>query len=796
MAIIVRQTVRYAPSGSGTSITLSTSSSPALTTTLAGSLLVIAINTGQGSWPPSSIVDSAGNTWGVIKTDNSASSQFVAILATTGTNPSPITSVTVTMNSTEYFALVFYELTGAHMTAFQQVGASASSNGSTTAATTTATSTPSRADDLAISAVAWGELSASATADSSQAFTGPGTGQVNNFASNSQTGFSDKISSSTLQLTAAAAQTFTTTLPATTYAGWAAAIALFQSLAADGSGTLTTDTSSVTPSSTGNTITFTYTAATGDTNAGAVTLVVPAGWSAPSTTGANAGYTTASSTGTIGTLSVASQTITIPSVTLTAGQTITITYGSTASSGPGATATSSTGVQTWQAQEKSASGGTLTNLASSPSINVAPLVNINVNDTPAVTDSPALNISGYTYSVAVADASAIIDNPVLDIPGAPRNINVNDTSATTDQVAVVGLPPVTGYLAWYDPSDASSITSSSGLVSQLSDKSANAHHLTASGTARPTTGTKTINGLNVLDFNGGANYLVSANITQAQPVTIFVVGQKNSTTLTNTNDQIIGNNASSPTIYERGTGAWAFYAGTEQGTTAADTRAHLWDAVFNSASSSLNIDSIQSSTGNRGSTGWSSNSINVGNSLGMNTGWPGQVAEIIIYPSALSGTDRALVETYFVTKWFTSSAAVSDTTSLVENISLVLSSPSISVSDTTGVTENVVVINATNTPLISVNDTTTVVDSVQVSFGDSITVSNSSAISELTLVSIQGISDLMIAASDGVGVTESGLVSIVSLVLSIAVSDVVNTNESLALLRMLAVVSRFMEFFE
>src|SRR5207245_2400473 len=99
---------------------------------------------------------------------------------------------------------------------------------------------------------------------------------------------------------------------------------------------------------------------------GTVTLVVPSGWSAPSTTGANAGYTTASA----GTLSVSSQTITVSSLTLAGGSTFTITYGSTAGGGPGATATSSTGAQTWQAQAKSTSAGSLTNLASSPSITV------------------------------------------------------------------------------------------------------------------------------------------------------------------------------------------------------------------------------------------------------------------------------------------------------------------------------------------------------------------------------------------------------------------------------------------
>src|SRR5207237_1013213 len=117
---------------------------------------------------------------------------------------------------------------------------------------------------------------------------------------------------------------------------------------------------------TGRTITFTYTVAAGGISNGSVTLDVPAAWSAPSTTGVNAGYTTASS----GTVSVLSQKITVSSLTLAGGATFTIVYGSTAGGGPGATATSTTGAQTWQAQEKSISGGSLANLGSSPSITV------------------------------------------------------------------------------------------------------------------------------------------------------------------------------------------------------------------------------------------------------------------------------------------------------------------------------------------------------------------------------------------------------------------------------------------
>jgi len=123
--------------------------------------------------------------------------------------------------------------------------------------------------------------------------------------------------------------------------------------AANGDGTLTVLPASVVAGSTGNTLTFTYTAATGGLSSGAIELTVPNGWSAPSTTGSNAGYTT-SSTGTVG---VAGQVITVSGVTLAGGATATITYGSKASSGPGATATTSAGLGTWATREKSTSGG-------------------------------------------------------------------------------------------------------------------------------------------------------------------------------------------------------------------------------------------------------------------------------------------------------------------------------------------------------------------------------------------------------------------------------------------------------
>ncbi|HEY5059098.1 MAG TPA: Ig-like domain-containing protein [Gaiellaceae bacterium] len=155
---------------------------------------------------------------------------------------------------------------------------------------------------------------------------------------------------------------------ASTAAGTLTALAVSPSInvyASDGSGTLSVMPATVGFASPGNTETFTYAADSGGTSNGAVWVVVPAGWSAPSTTPGNAGFTVPST----GTVSIAARTIKVTGVTLAAGATLTITYGSGA---PGATAPAAAGPAVWQTQSKAATGGTLTNLGSSPSIAVAP----------------------------------------------------------------------------------------------------------------------------------------------------------------------------------------------------------------------------------------------------------------------------------------------------------------------------------------------------------------------------------------------------------------------------------------
>ena len=245
------------------------------------------------------------------------------------------------------------------------------------------------------------------------------------------------------------------------YTALAASPSISVDNAPHGSGTLTTSTNTVERLSTGNTVTFTYTAATGGLTSGAVTVDVPTGWSAPSTTGSANGYATSSA----GTVSVAGRTITVASLTLAGGGTVTITYGSTASGGSGADAPSISGAQSWSAQQKSTSGGSLTNLAVSPSITVQ-------DTTPPTFSSASVDGTSLTITLNEAlDGSSTPAGSAFTVArngsgmAAPTNVVVSGTTVTLtlaapirngDTVTVAYAQPGTGRIKDIAGNDAAS----------------------------------------------------------------------------------------------------------------------------------------------------------------------------------------------------------------------------------------------------------------------------------------------------------------------------------------------------
>jgi hypothetical protein len=225
--------------------------------------------------------------------------------------------------------------------------------------------------------------------------------------------------------------------------------------------------------------------------------------------------------------------------------------------------------------------------------------------------------------------------------------------------------PLAGYTGWWDASDTATITHTSGAVTQWNDKSGNNFHLTNGygvGT-RPITGTRTINGMNVLDFdktNGtGFDYLDN----QTGPLidsetTIFIVLE---------HDAIL---TTAQTIIYADAGASHYYLFVE--TIANGAKASMWCGGFVPAGPTaetagtptvltVKYDHTNTVIYKDGVGGTVSNPGQVASSgilLGCVTGsgatpWDGKIAEVIVYPTVLNNTDRAAIEGYLTNKWLT-----------------------------------------------------------------------------------------------------------------------------------------------
>ena len=264
--------------------------------------------------------------------------------------------------------------------------------------------------------------------------------------------------------------------------------------APDGSGTLAVSPTFTASGSGGNTLTFTFTAATGGLSSGQIRVAVPAGWSAPSTTGGVAGYTTS----TCGSVSISSGTIEIGGVSLPAAGTCTITYGATSSGGTGATAPSSSGDSTFATQEQSTGASTPTSITSSPKVDVT-----SADGGGTMTVAPAAVSTGssgntLTFTFTAAGGGTHGGEIAVNVPAgwsapstAPSaagytttNCGTAGISASTIQITAVTLPGGGTCTVVYG-SRASGGPGASASSSDATRKFTTSEMSTASGTLTP-----------------------------------------------------------------------------------------------------------------------------------------------------------------------------------------------------------------------------------------------------------------------------------------------------------------------
>ena len=212
---------------------------------------------------------------------------------------------------------------------------------------------------------------------------------------------------------------------------------------------------------------------------------------------------------------------------------------------------------------------------------------------------------------------------------------------------------------WFDASDETTITESSGSVSQWDDKSGNGHHLTqGTGSYQPTTGTRTIGGLNALDFDG-ANDTIGV-LTGGIPVehSMFVVssmdaaGPSWSRLLSGDSGPSILYGAESATTeyicaYHDGT-AWL---GLSANTPAIDISGDkILCATNTSTTATPYVDGVAQNTKN--TTGFVATSgFQVCSNSATNQYFDGLVGEIIVIGFAVNDDIRQRMEGYLAWKW-------------------------------------------------------------------------------------------------------------------------------------------------
>jgi len=232
---------------------------------------------------------------------------------------------------------------------------------------------------------------------------------------------------------------------------------------------------------------------------------------------------------------------------------------------------------------------------------------------------------------------------------------VND-AATGEFSDAVTATPIAAFspldlspVLWLDASDTSTITEVGGAVSQWDDKSGNGYDV-AQGTAaaQPTSGTRTINSLNVLDFDGSSDYLQIVNFSAAisQPNTVFVVASQDA----GGSDVLIDSGTASPrTFFRTFLNQYQLSAGTGLSGGVPNTNPHIHMFVANSTSSVIEIDGSNVASGNAGTNGM--DGATIGGAYSVGSYWDGAIAEVIIVDGTLTAEQIADTEQYLANKW-------------------------------------------------------------------------------------------------------------------------------------------------
>jgi hypothetical protein len=224
-------------------------------------------------------------------------------------------------------------------------------------------------------------------------------------------------------------------------------------------------------------------------------------------------------------------------------------------------------------------------------------------------------------------------------------------------VAAFAPTDVAGLVAWYDFSDATTLFTDTGRTTPVAsdgdsilgvtDLSGTGNHLSCADTTPGKYYTAVLNGNSIIRFTLLTNQETGAsNGAISQPDTWFIVFKAASSA---TNRIIDNTSGAARQLVGYSGGAYQLYAGSSATTGTVDTNSHVIRAVFNDSSSILAVDgSVLSSSLATGTNGIQNLSL-----CHVDNGAGGDIGEVLLYNSSITGADATDVEGYLQSKWGT-----------------------------------------------------------------------------------------------------------------------------------------------
>lgn len=264
---------------------------------------------------------------------------------------------------------------------------------------------------------------------------------------------------------------------------------------------------------------------------------------------------------------------------------------------------------------------------------------------------------GTTTIQATASASVVTAIAASIVPTVETPFSPSDVAGTI--------------FVWYDAADTATITLSGSNATAMNDKGPGAFHLQNGASAGPLSGTRTQNGLNVLDFQNatpgsgtGAQWLETVNSAGFFPVnsatyTMFVVFAHDNPAATNYSAVAVFGTGAEHGIRVLTTAARESYVTSGGGAVATGVApgAGVWkqSAIEVGSSSGQPLTYRESGAAVSSTTLTGSPDAGTRFNLGVRTGggrdFDGAIAEVLFYSPQLGSTDRGLVETYLASKW-------------------------------------------------------------------------------------------------------------------------------------------------